>query len=295
MLGTLEAVLANDLESPMMNAILTMPPPTPIPIDTLVIDTDSMTQPAISQPRPRSPLTIFTLGIGIIALLAVIALLSRTPPAPAAEGVPSMTSDTGTYTHFEFEPGDSANAFWPIGQTGSVTREITEDGFYRFGNQRTGIATTSILEGANYQDSVITIEGRLETESAAASAFGIVFHYVDVENYYVFAVDGSQRYSIWVREQGNWRELRAANESWTFSESIAPLGSQNELRVMIHGDHLIGSINGETVADVFDTTLTEGQVGLYLATPSSGPASSLIDSYLIEVGTGDAPSMTADQ
>ena len=294
MVDALELVLTDDIDSPRLQNLLFTPSSAPISSGTLILDTKD--KPRIeTRFRPHSPMLILALGFGIIALLAVVALLTRPSPGPDTEGVPSMTGDSGTYTEFKFEPGDSANAFWTTGQTGSVTREITDDGFYRFRNERTGIATTSILEGAVYQDSVITMTGLLEPESAAASAVGIVFRYVDAENYYVFAVDGSQRYSIWVREEGQWSELRATDESWTFDDSIAPIGNMNELRIQIEGDHLIGSVNDVVVADVVDNTLAEGQVGLYLATPGSGMASSLIDSYLIEIGSIEAPSMTADQ
>ena len=294
MVESLESVFGDKTGSRSFEVDIPAPLHSTMPSETLIFESSTVDEPA-PKSHTHSPLLIFLVGIGVILILALTAILTRAPAAPTIEGVPGMTGDSGTYTYFEFEPGDATNSFWPVGQSGAVSREITDDGNYRFRNERKSIATTSILESATYDDAAITINGVIEPESAAASAFGIVFRYVDANNYYVFAIDGSQRYSIWVRETGQWHELRNTDESWTFDDVIAPLGNPNELRVVFQGDHLIGMVNESIVADLVDSTLAEGQVGLYLATTSDGLASSLIDSYLIEIGDVGAESMTADQ
>lgn len=247
--------------------------------------------------RHNSPRNILVLGIGVIALVAAVALLgnlgSPIPPIPAANqdsGVPSMTGDTSVLSYFS--PDDPTNAYWPVDNVGTITREITDDGFFSFRNERPGIAATTLLEnGESYKDAVVTMNGLLETGSTPASAYGIVFRYHNANNYNVFAVDGSQRFSIWVRDQGVWRELRNANETWTFNDAINPLGDNNQLSVEIKGNSFIGSVNGTVVTDVTDDTLASGQVGIYLATTDSGTAGTLIDSYLLEI-EHNAPSMT---
>jgi serine/threonine protein kinase len=244
---------------------------------------------------PRSPQGILRLGIGVIAIMFILALITRvvipalTPQAEAA----SMTSDVPSPVISTFDRDAPENSWWPQDQTGSLVREVA-DGFYHFRNERPGIAADSILATTwDYHDSIITLTGQLEPDSRPASGYGIIFRYVDADNYYVFAADGSRRYSIWIRENGIWHELRDAGETWTFNDAIHPLGESNELSVTISGDHFVGWINGTEVVDVLDDTIAAGKAGIYLATPGDGGAGVLIDSFEIEIDLG-APSMTSD-
>ncbi|MBZ0301648.1 MAG: serine/threonine protein kinase [Anaerolineae bacterium] len=291
------------LKAALENRSVPMPLEHPKPTDSAVVADGTTlilgTQPSASVPtRRRFPLPLPMLGIGAVLLIVVIALLGRALiPGAATDGeseVPSMTGSVPDYVNSDFEPDSATSALWPQSSTSTLTREITADGFYRFSNQRPGIAATSILETeGDFHDSLITMQGLLEADSQPASAYGVVFRYEDSDNYYVFAVDGSRRFSIWVREKGIWRELRGSDETWTLNEAIQPLGTINELSILIHEDHFVGSVNGTVVADVEDSTLPAGKAGIYLATPEDGSASALIDSYILETNLG-APSMTAD-
>ena len=245
--------------------------------------------------RNTSPWGILASGVSIIAIIAIIALFNNRPRTEVEETVPSMTAETSDVSSY-FEPEEAANMYWPTGASGTITREITNDGYYRFSNERQGIAATTLLEyGQVYEDTIITVEGLLDESSQRSSAYGIVFRYADADNYYVFAVDGARRYSIWIREDGVWHELRDEDEAWTFDEVIQPIGNTNILRIEADDDHFIGTVNGTIVADVHDDRFASGQVGLYLATPNTGSATTLIDSYLLETDLSGAPSMTADE
>src|SRR5690606_37716304 len=104
----------------------------------------------------RSPQGILRLGIGVISLMLVLALVTRfVIPAlsPAAE-VASMTSDAPAVVFSSFESNAPENDWWPQGQTGALAREI-KNGFYRFRNERPGIAATSLLTApGEYYDSI---------------------------------------------------------------------------------------------------------------------------------------------
>jgi serine/threonine protein kinase len=247
---------------------------------------------------PRSPQSILRLGIGIIVILVITALITQgVIPAltPQAESdVPSMTYDTPSAVSSSFDPDAPENDWWPQDQSGSLVREIV-GGAYHFRNERPGIAAASILETEwDYRNTILTLTGQLEADSRPASAYGIIFRYVDDDNYYVFAADGSRRYSIWVRKNGVWEELRNTGESWTFNDAIKPLGESNELSVTVINNHFVGLVNGKVVADVLDDTISAGKVGIYLATPGDGGAGVLIDSYEIETKLS-TPSMTGDR
>lgn len=291
--------LANDLA----NALTGMPPgsvPAKPPGHTVTTQVLSSTEPMPKQPEAyayRSPLGILAIGMTLIALLTAIALFTmRGTPAATGENVPSMTGSESLYFTSTFAQDSDYNRYWPQGETSELFQTMTADGFYRLENPKPGTAATSLFDPAySYDDIVITLAGRLENNSQRSSAFGIVIRYVDTNNYNVFAVDGVGRFSIWVRENGVWRELRNTNDTWTPNTAINPLGNDNVLRLEAKGNHYLGYVNNALVVDVVDSTLETGAVGIYLATPREGTAAALIDTYQVEVPSSSVPSMTGDE
>jgi hypothetical protein len=237
--------------------------------------------------------------MGIIALLLFIGLLSqRNQPAAstnaaAGSGVDSMTGDL----HFAstFSKDDSFNSYWQQSDNASMLRQITPDGFYHLHNERPSTAATSIF-GANIayrHDFSITMKAGLQEGSSPPSGYGIVFRYLDEDHYNVFAVDGVGRYSIWVRDNGRWRELRAVTDDWTQDPAVQPMGKPNTLTLDVRGNQFTGYVNDQQVTSVTDSTIPAGSVGIYLATPAQGSADVLVDSY--QVGEVSVQSMTGDE
>jgi serine/threonine protein kinase len=270
-----------------------------LPIQIITNTTKPVTAPLEAPTAPahpvrahRSPLGLFAIGMTVIALFATIGLLSRQSPESVPtqpSSVTSMTGDDSLYFTSTFDDPDDSQ--WSQEGNNLLVREITNDGFYRFRNESPREAVTSIFNPTYiYTDATITMEGMLETGSQPASAFGIVFRYVDENNYNVFAVDGAGRYSIWVRQEGQWRELRG--ERWTMDDSINRRGEANRLTVEVVGSHFVGSVNDQVLADVTDDSIASGNIGVYLATTDSGRASALIDSY--SVSEPAVASMTDD-
>jgi hypothetical protein len=195
-----------------------------------------------------------------------------------------MTGDESPYFRSSFAKGDSENSGWPQGRDGGFVREVTADGFYHFEYQLLNGAVTSIFRPEyRYKDATITMEGLIEQSSPRASAFGIVFRYIDERNYHVFAVDGVGRYSLWALRDAQWRELRAQDEKWTRHESINPLGQANQLMVTFSANRLIGYVNGQEVVNLqtTETAIMGGSVGIYAASTPNGGVRTHIDSYQV--------------
>lgn len=94
-------------------------------------------------------------------------------------------------------------------------------------------------------------------ESADGYA-GLVGRVVDSHNFYLFAVDGGQRYQVMLQRDGKWSTLR----SWTPSARINPAGRSNLLALEDDGQHLRFMVNG---ADLFATEIVRlpaGHAGL---------------------------------
>jgi serine/threonine protein kinase len=292
--------LADDLANALGSEPRTPAKPPNYAVTTQVMDSTEPLpeQTSKSQTRAyRSPLGILAIGMTLIALLTAIALFTmRGSSSPSRENVPSMTGSESVYFTSTFASDSEYNRYWPQGETSELSQAITEDGFYRLTNPNPATAATSLFDPAySYDDAVITISGQLENSSQPSSAFGIVFHYLDADNYNVFAVDGVGRFSIWVRENGVWRELRNASDAWTPDAAIQPIGNDNVLRLEANGGHYLGYINDMLVADVLDSTLENGHIGIYLATPREGTATVLIDSYQVAISSSSVPSMTGDE
>jgi hypothetical protein len=222
-------------------------------------------------------------SLGAVALLLLLLFNStafRDSGANDLEGdIPSMTADQLRYFTSNFDDGDPYNPYWLTSTTEFLTRQFTPDGRYQMHNLRAGTAETSIYGAETvYRNMALGLTGRLEETSDRASAYGIVFRYLDEDNYNVFAVDGEGRYSIWVRVDGIWEELRNEAEAWTPHEAIHPIGEDNRLVLTVLANFITGYVNDQQVVRVTDSTLDAGRIGVYFAT-DSGEATVSVDSY----------------
>ncbi|MBC7871635.1 MAG: serine/threonine protein kinase, partial [Chitinophagaceae bacterium] len=205
-----------------------------------------------SQVPARSPLVILAIGMGVIMVMLFGALVLQQGDNNNANALPQsvegMTGDSMTGNLFfasQFSGDEPFLAGWPQDEMNGLIREVTPDGFYRIRSQMADRAVATIfLQAGNYDDLAIQITAQLDSQSAAASGYGIIFNYVDNDNYNVFAVDGLGRFSIWVRETGQWRELRGESEQWTPNPAINPAGEMNTLTVSVMGNQLTGMVNG---------------------------------------------------
>lgn len=243
----------------------------------------------VVRPARQNPTAFIAIAIAVVALLAVTRIAqiqsqpSATPSATQSTSADSMTNDI-SYFASDFSREDTTLPLWEQNETGAE-RRIVDDGEFILSNTVPGIAMTALYDQTfTFADASITLEGHLDSSSEDSnSAYGIVFRYHDADNYNVFAVDGMGRYSIWVRENGRWIELRAAGENWTEHEAIHPLGTSNILTLNIAGSTLTGYVNGVEVVTAEDDTFADGGVGIYMATANGGSASAAIDRYVVEL------------
>lgn len=234
--------------------------------------------------------------IGIAALSLTIGLLIRVRDdanLPANTVPENSTVIDGPYFLSTFNADDSSLVGWQKSNSGSVVREITTDGVYRFENQLAGQALTAMFDTLyRYEDGTIMMEGRLTEDSQPNSGYGIVFRYQDARNYNVFAIDGVGRYSIWRLRDSQWIELRGRDEEWTPDRFINMRGDSNQLTVVFMGDRLRAMVNGQLLVDITTPDpVKPGAIGLYLGTPSDGGAEMLVDNFQI---SSEIPSMVGN-
>lgn len=264
----------------------------------------------ILTPARQNPMGFVALAIALFALL-IVARLSQLPVAnnespqlntigePADTGVSSMVGGGTMYFNSSFETDNEFNSYWQTSD--DVVERTIENNAYRILNTQRSLAVTSIIDSEvfTFDDVHIVMEGQLLEDSVSDnSAYGIVFHHQDLANYYVFAVDGLGRFSIWKLENNSWCELRFSCENqsdddvWTQDDAILTIGESNLLTINSFQGQITGYVNGTQVFMLNDDTFTSGAVGMYVASTARGAAEIAIDNYEVTAGMSLTSSMT---
>ncbi len=118
-------------------------------------------------------------------------------------------------------------------------------------------------------DMCVTMTTISEGDPVEAKA-GLIFWYVDVNNFYVFELAPNGKASVWRRQRGkwlaqvDWRDAKGANTGD---------GAINELRVTTVGSLATFYMNGTQFEQLEGSPPENGQqIGLFAASPPSGPA-----------------------
>ncbi len=241
-----------------------------------------------SRARTFERLALLAGAVGL--LLLIVAFVSQASQN-AQDASPAELQDTASVTgevffNASFDPNEPETQWWPQQSEPPFVQQVTADGFYRLSTEFPFTAEKVVFTGGDsYEHVLILMEALLDPASAPASAYGIIFRYLDADNYNVFAVDGEGRFSIWVRESGDWRELRGIDgENWTPNEFIHPIGEQNKLTLDVRGDMFSGYVNNRPVFRITDSSLEPGRVGIYIAS-DDGASTVLVDNYSVHDST----------
>lgn len=261
---------------------------TAAPASTAEQHTTSPGQPASASNR-RLGLVALVALLGVVAVVLLLQRLSDSPTVapPSTEAV----APANLYFVSSFSADDAMQTHWPQGLIGGLLQEMPGDGYYYLRSEQSSTASTAIFNPDYVYTSVsISMTGQLDPGSNPAGAYGIAFRYTDQEHYNVFAVDGMGRYSVWVRRQGAWTELRGAAENWTADPAVRPIGEANRLMLDVFGTNITGYVNGVRLFSVTDDTYVRGNVGVYLATHDNGVTEVHVDQY--QTYPASPPSMT---
>jgi hypothetical protein len=132
----------------------------------------------------------------------------------------------------------------------------TEAGSFHIQVHQENFVAWSLYHDQKFNDGLIMAQARRVSDSTGA--YGLLFRYQDVNNFYYFMVDDSGFFRLGKRFSGEWIDLI----EWTYSESIFSGEAFNHLGVMMTGDELVAFINNEVAGSVIDTSFQLGDVGL---------------------------------
>lgn len=300
-----------------------------------VLDGELVDNVVTKQPNATSALAKYKVQLGwgtvVVVLLAALALglsVGRDSDdeqglVAGKDGVESMaaeSSDKGVESMAADNPDkgvDSMAAMPPPNQAYSDTFDdnsagwlVTEspisrqvvDGIYEITIEMSGRAISAHPKNLGKYDKFSYSAEAVLLDGQPESGYGLVFHRQDDENYYVFAVNGLQQWSIWRLEDGSWQELRALNnnETWTYSEAVLPPGEVNLLLIEVDGSTFNLFVNDKHLLKLADdeASFASGGVGFYVASSRTADeplARIQFDNVeLLPIDELTLPSMTSD-
>ena len=116
------------------------------------------------------------------------------------------------------------------------------------------------VTGNKFSDTQINVDGVL-LNGSNDDAFGVICRFTDNEHFYGFLISNDGYYGIFKMQDG---QLVLADPSGglKYSEAIRQGGVVNHIQAVCQGDILKLSVNDQLLAEVQDSSYTEGQTGL---------------------------------
>jgi hypothetical protein len=219
-------------------------------------------------------------------LFLVVAVLVLASLACQAGATADNTSVPEAVTVEETTPKIETLFEDDFSSTGSGWDDIEdEEGItgYRDGGYRILINKTDwyfwSTPGVNFSDVVISVEA---TKSGGPdnNEFGVICRYVDEDNFYIFSISSDGYYGISKFVAGE--QSGVGMEDMQFNDQIIKLGaSTNNLRATCNGSNLKFEVNGQTLVDVSDSSLTTGDVGVIASTLEEMGVNILFDNFVV--------------
>jgi hypothetical protein len=228
-------------------------------------------------------LSLVLLGICAVGLLTLlgqrvepittVGTSGPTPDSGAGGIVPDDSPLTGGSVLLEddFEDEDASG----LGvDEDSSSRYAYEDGQYVIEVKEPEMIVWARVNGS-YDDARISVETEVPP-GADVSAPGLIFHYQDANNFYLFSVSNDGYYALELRQGEEWITLI----DWTESPAIDAV--RNTLRVETAGDDMTLYVNNELLEATSDGTFTDGEVALAVSSLQESTAEIRFDNLLIE-------------
>ncbi len=135
--------------------------------------------------------------------------------------------------------------------------------------------TANLYDDIDLCVSLTTVAG-VDPEEAKA---GLVFWYVDVNNFYAFELAPNGKASVWRRQRGRW----LIQVAWQDAKGVNPGdGAINELRVTTIGNQATFYVNGTQFKGLTGSPPDNGQqVGIFAVSPAKGPATFAFDNFKV--------------
>ncbi len=132
--------------------------------------------------------------------------------------------------------------------------------------------------GQNWRDFHLTVEAT-PLSGPDDNEYGVLVRMKDDANFYAFSVSGDGYVRVARYESGQWTLL---GPDWTHNEAVHTGTETNRLEITTQGAQMTFAVNGVTVAQVTDGSLSHGDIGLYAGAFSEADVVVAFDSLTIE-------------
>lgn len=228
--------------------------------------------PDVPQPTVSRKRMVWIVGglilILILALAGLITWFNRKETA-----VTPATTLTQTFTILRTTPKPEANLTLKYEEDFSDSFSGWDDAFGKnytkqYGNNKYHIEITTNnlvvwgLANRAAADFEVEVEATKE-DGGNANTYGLIFRYVDHDNYYRFDLSGDGYFLLSKFQNGEWLTLI----DWTTSPAINQgQTTLNVLKVSASGPEITIFANGEELAQVTDTAFAQGNFGFFAST-----------------------------
>ncbi|EFO81080.1 hypothetical protein OSCT_1064 [Oscillochloris trichoides DG-6] len=242
-------------------------------------------------PRAGRPSWLVLLGIGSLAVVGLLlacagllilglrsglgsTLIMSTPIPPTVMALPTQPTP-GNPSHSVFVYDDFSDPALSVLSADEDTTSRTSfvEGTYLFEVKAAETLAWAISERV-YHDAVVEVASETPPDSAVVAA-GVIFHYQDARNFYLFSVANDGYYALELLKDDTWQTLI----DWTQSDMIHP--RYNMLRVETKGERITLKVNGSLLEATEDSALSGGNTGVAVSSFEDGPVMIRFDNLLI--------------
>jgi hypothetical protein len=204
--------------------------------------------------------------------------------APVEARIAAITADAPSYVQsFDEDPLD-----W-VPSTFDDTYSGVEDGELVVVVDAPGALGWTLL---NQRPADLYLEvDATHLEGSTVAEYGILFRYVDAQNFYFFAISATGEFSLWRLRESNWEAI----QDWTAADAIVQgSGAVNTLGILAEGEAIALLVNDTVVLDVTDDAFPSGGVGLALGTFTEGGIAVGFDNFSLWALGAEATTLPAE-
>jgi hypothetical protein len=199
-------------------------------------------------------------------------------PTPSNTPLPTLTpriSNTPTQQISQLYFKDDFEQFkgWPEVQKQGYSMGYDSGGYLFVVNIDTGDSPIYATRGEVYKDIAVASDV-LQNKGDEDNYFGLICRFKDGNNYYRFLASRNGYYEIGKKVGGVVTKLK-----WDTNGPTFPEVSTHRLTAVCKGTTLTFLIDGKQLAEVKDTSLTQGQAGLLAGTHSAKGWEVLYDNF----------------
>jgi len=162
-----------------------------------------------------------------------------------------LLSDTFDDNHLEWTTGEQEDP-----ELAKMSWSIAGGKYTWQGRASTGFVWWVTPESESFKDFYLSASIQQDSQPGVGE-YGLIFRQTSDEDYYLYEVNGSNQYALFLHSADGWESLI----DWTTHPAILA-GSPNRLEVIAQGAYFIFNINDAHVADYNDERIPQGAVGL---------------------------------